>query len=346
MRRIGNWQIEGVIGQGGQGVTYLVHRIGESGGFVLKRLKNQNRLARFKMEIQALERLKHPHITKIIDYELPVGGTSKNCFYVAEHCSKGDLGTVDLVGMDLLEKLRLFRQACDAVAAAHSKKLLHRDLKPANILMRSDGSLAVGDFGLCLDIDQLGERQTETSEAVGARFYMAPENEGGRNKNPQACGDCYSLGKLLYFMLSGRNLPRERYREPSYSLIGPDCEQGMHFVYELFDKSIQEDPAKRFQNAKEFLMELDGVIKGIEQSAHVLDLNVKQACLYCRSGIYQQRLLTGPNYKSGANSDAFRFWGNNSMGQKDIMALVCDTCGNVQLFRLDLGQAVKWSNLS
>jgi hypothetical protein len=175
---------------------------------------------------------------------------------------------------------------------------------------------------------------------------MAPELEGGRDEDSQPSCDCYSLGKLLYYVISGRDLPRERHREQKYSLLKPDCDQGLHFVYELFDKSIQEDLTKRFQSAKEFLEELEGVMDGIERSAHVLDLNVKQRCLYCRSGIYQQHLLTGPSYRSSPKADAFRFWGINHMGEKDTMAVVCDTCGNVQLFRLDLAPRGKWTDLS
>jgi serine/threonine protein kinase len=324
------------LDQGGQGVTYVVHRIGDLDKFVLKKLKNQKRLDRFKLEIEALRKLNHPNIIKVIDYELRSADKATSCYYVSEYCPKGDLSKVDLAGMALLDKLRLFRQVCEAMAAAHRKNLMHRDLKPANILMRSDGSVVVADFGLCLDLSQLEERQTRTSEAVGPRLYMAPELEAGRDENPQPSSDCYSLGKLLYYIMSGRGLPRERHREQKYSLLKPECDQGLHFVYELFDKSIQEDPASRFQTAKEFLMELDGVMDGIERSAHVLDLNVKQHCLYCRSGFYQKQLLTGPSHRNDTKSDAFRFWGTNHMGERDMMALVCNTCGNVQLFRLDL----------
>ena len=324
----------------------MVHRTGQTEKFVLKRLKNPSRLGRFRAEIEALTRLNHPNIIKIVDWELSSGDRPGVCFYVSEFCSKGDLSKVDVQSRPFLDKLRLFRQVCDAVAAAHAKNLLHRDLKPANILMRANGSLAVGDFGLCLDLNMVDERLTETTEAVGPRLYMAPELEGGRDEDPQANRDCYSLGKLLYFFVSGRHLVRERHYEADYNLLRPDCEQGLHFVYQLLDKSVHIDPRRRFPNAEEFLMELDRVIDGVERSAHVLDLNVKQRCVYCRSGIYQPRLLAVPAQPGGHNTAPFAFWGNNCMDGKDWMALVCDTCGNVQLFRPDLAMPDGWKNLS
>jgi len=347
MESFGRWRVEGSLDEGGQGWTYLVRpKDGGTETFALKRLKNPKRVERFRQEIQALVTLSHPNIVRIVDHSLPDAGSSV-CYYVTEFCSKGDLSKADLQQITLLRKLRLFRQVCAAVAAAHAKRLLHRDLKPANILMREDGSLAVADFGLCLDLSQIEHRMTGTTEPIGPRLYMAPELEGGRDEDPQPTCDSYSLGKLLYYFVAGRHVVREYHRQPEYSLLTPGCEEGLHFVYELLDRSVREDPSQRFQDAQEFLMELDNVIDGIERSAHVLDLSVKQRCTYCRSGTYQLQLLTGPTYGSPVSqrTSAYKFWGLNDMGNRDWMGLVCDTCGNVQMFRPDLAPRNQWKNV-
>src|SRR5438093_13693316 len=124
MKTIGQWQVEAVLGEGGQGWTYVVHRTGEVAKFALKKLKNPNRLGRFRTEIEALRRLNHPNIIKVIDYELP-SAQKASFYYVSEYCSKGNLNMVDLRGMLLLDKLRLFRQICEAMAEAHTNNLMH-----------------------------------------------------------------------------------------------------------------------------------------------------------------------------------------------------------------------------
>src|SRR6202049_3583824 len=234
------WKIVEPLPEGGQGWVYLVQRSDGSDPdfYVLKRLKNKNRLARFEREVTALHKLSHPGILKIVEASISGGDP----FYVAEYCEKGDLTKQDLSRKSLLEKLFLYRETCDAIAAAHQARVVHRDLKPQNVLIRKDESVAVGDFGLCLDLSDNDDRDTPSLEAVGPRNYMAPELEDGRVDDLEPSSDCYSLGKLLYFTLSGRSFSREKHRHTSYDLRSHDCEQGMHFVYEVLDKTIQLEP--------------------------------------------------------------------------------------------------------
>lgn len=342
-----NWQIIRSLGEGGQGRTFVVKSTDPADEtlYVMKKLKNKNRIKRFAKEIDALRRLSHEHVVRIVsctdDFESP--------FFVTEYCAQGDLSKCSLTDLSIRARLVLFRQICSAMAAAHKAGFIHRDLKPANILVRSENDLAVADFGLCLDFNDADDRLTATAEAVGPKDYIAPELEGGRIDDPKPSCDSYSLGKLLYYFLAGRTVPRERHREPTYSLLSSWTDPDMYHVYELLDHSIVERPERRFANASDFLTALDGVIEKIDRKAHVLDLNVRQSCLYCVEGIYQLQLLHEPAaYETGrpAQKSGHRFWGTNDLDAKPWMALVCDTCGNVQLFRRDLSaDPDRWKNL-
>jgi serine/threonine protein kinase len=306
------WTLGKPIAEGGQGWTYKVRRNSEEDGewFVFKRLKNADRADRFNSEIKALRALRHPGILQITED----GARDGKPYYIAEYCGNGDLSKRNLNGVTTLDKLLLFRQICSAVAAAHTAKIVHRDIKPSNILVRTDGSIAVGDFGLCLHLDA-GERLTITEEAVGARYYMAPEMEDGRRDDVTPAADVYSLGKILYFLFAGRSFSREKHRDHNYDLTQPaggQPESGIQFVYEVLDKSIAESPKSRFENASTLITAVDGVIRRIALNAHVLDLNVNQPCLYCVDGEYQQ--LQG----SQANVQG--------------MVLACRRCGNIQHF--------------
>jgi len=337
------WKIVDSLPEGGQGWTYRARRSAgpDQGMYVLKRLKNPKRLARFQKEIEALKKLSHPGILRIIET------FQEGSVYVAEYCEKGDLAKADLSGKTVPARLRLYREICDAMAAAHRAGIIHRDLKPQNILIRGDGSIAVGDFGLCIDLADLENRPTSSSEAVGPRHYIAPELEDGRDADPKPSSDCYSLGKLLYFILGGRSFARERQGDAEYDLRKSDGDPNFHFVYEILDKTIATKPSDRYENAGELLAALDGVILRIEQNAHVLNMGVPQHCLYCRSGRYQLRLYTPGKPATLSDrimGDAFGFWGNNYMGEKSWMILVCDNCGNVQMFRPDLAGRDKWKH--
>lgn len=279
------WKMQGPLGEGGQGWTYKVRRSKspDRNLYVLKRLKNNDRLRRFRTEIAALTKLQHTGILKIVD----TSEESEVPFFVAEYCEGRDLSKTNLSGKSILAKLHIFRQVCDAVAAAHTANILHRDLKPPNIFIRSDDSVVVGDFGLCIDLNDLKERATQTLEAVGAERYIAPEVAKGRVLEPQPSSDLYSLGKVLYFILSGRTLIREEYGEGEDDLRTRDAGPAMHFVYELFDKTIKERPQDRFQSAADLLYALDTVIERVQLKAHLLKPSTRQHCMFCVVGEYR-----------------------------------------------------------
>jgi serine/threonine protein kinase len=208
---------------------------------------------------------------------------------------------------------------CDAVAAAHNTGILHRDLKPQNIFIRKDGSIAVGDFGLCIDLNDMKERATHTLEGVGADRYIAPEVAKGRVEEPQPSVDLYSLGKVLYFMLSGKTLLWEEYTEGGDDLRTPNAAPSVHFIYEIFDKTITKRPEDRFQTAADLLTALDGVIERVQSKAHILNTSIRQPCMFCVVGEYRGQTTTVNQFM-----------------------YVCSKCGNIQHFMVPSHQKAWW----
>ena len=197
------------LDKGGQAQTFLVSHAEEPKGprRVAKLLSNprEERKLRFLQEIEVTETFDHPNVVR----SLGRGETTKSKwpYFVMPYY---ELGTLEKNHEHLgspLHLLRIFLAICKGVGYAHSKALIHRDLKSANIFMAQPVLPVVGDFGLCYraDEDQDG-RNTQTSEAVGARKYMPPEWREGRHDRPSATGDIYSLGKILYWMFKGTSM--------------------------------------------------------------------------------------------------------------------------------------------
>jgi len=191
------WEIVENIGEGGQAHAFIVRDVKGDGPtvYVLKRLKNLERLERFKREIEAVRNLNHPNIVRLIDFDVD----APKPYLVTEYCSGGSLDKAEpFWKKSPVIALELFQQICEGVGFAHSQGVIHRDIKPSNIYLRNaDGPAVIGDFGICY-IEQNGERLTLTEEAVGPRIFMAPELEGGRLEDISKKSDTYSLGKVLY----------------------------------------------------------------------------------------------------------------------------------------------------
>src|ERR1044072_632440 len=184
------WEIVKQLAEGGQAHTFLVNDTSTGQSGVLKRLKNPNRLPRFEQEVATLRSLDHPKVLRLIDANV----TAPKPYLVSEYCALGSLEDqkAAIAAQSISERLTLFAQIVEGVAAAHSVGVIHRDLKPSNIFVRSARDLVVGDFGVCFI--QTQERLTETVEAVGARYYMAPELADGRAEDIKPAADVYSLG--------------------------------------------------------------------------------------------------------------------------------------------------------
>jgi serine/threonine protein kinase/WD40 repeat protein/type II secretory pathway pseudopilin PulG len=208
--RIGSYKLLEQIGVGGSGsVVYSAQRGDPIRHFVaIKILDSAAReiIARFEAERQALALMDHPNIAKVMD----AGATEKGHPYfvmelvrgrnIKDHCEDNPLPTRD--------KLLLFLQVCHAVHHAHQKGIIHRDIKPSNILVTSlDGApvVKVIDFGIAKATQPLTDKTVFTSfhHFIGTPAYMSPEQMELGGVDVDVCTDIYSLGVLLYELLTG-----------------------------------------------------------------------------------------------------------------------------------------------
>ncbi len=223
----GRWRVvSGDLGEGGQSVILrVVDDYGEyNGEFALKRIRNPWRHQRFQNEITAIKRLEHPNIIKLIDHSAldDVNSNNDKQFLVMPIAEGKDLGKPSrykLYSGALDSVLLVSITIAKALQVAHLANVIHRDIKPENILFTGDGhDLWIADFGICLLREQ--PRNTPDGEVVGPQNYMAPELEAGGNLEVTPAADIYSLGKVIYFMISGGIvIPRERLHEKRYSAI-------------------------------------------------------------------------------------------------------------------------------
>jgi serine/threonine protein kinase len=191
------------LGRGGMGVVYKARQIQLDRLVALKMLlaggsAGQADLTRFKTEAEAIARLNHPNVVQV--YE--VGEHGGVPFFSLEFCPGGSLDR-NLAGTPLEPKVaaKLMQSLAEAMRVAHQANVIHRDLKPANVLLSTDGTPKITDFGLARKLDEAGH--TRTGQVMGTPSYMAPEQaEGKKGVGPAA--DIYALGAILYECLVGR----------------------------------------------------------------------------------------------------------------------------------------------
>ncbi len=201
----GRYHVQRFIGEGAKKRVYLAHDTRLDRDVAIALIKTEGLddagLIRVRREAQAMGRLgDHPHIVTVYD----TGDEAGQPYIVSQHMAGG---SVD----DLLQRARNYRppldqvlrtaeQICQALEHAHARSVVHRDLKPGNVWLTADGTAKLGDFGLAVAFDR--PRLTAAGMMVGTVAYMPPEQALGRP--PEARSDLYSLGAMLYEMVTGR----------------------------------------------------------------------------------------------------------------------------------------------
>jgi serine/threonine protein kinase len=273
----GRWKtVPGVppLGEGGQSVVFPVVDVrGEyQGHWALKRVLNPARHERFRNEIEAIKRLRHPSIIKLIDHSALDDDAEKQ-FLVMPIADGGDLskrGRIELYRETLDGALLVAKQIANGLRAAHANNVLHRDIKPQNILFTGRGhDIWISDFGICLLRGQ--DRTTPTPEVVGPRAFMAPELEDGGKLEVTPAADIYSLGKVIYYMVSGGiMLPRERLHEEQHSRIF-DRGERYRLLHHLLMRMVSP-LSSRLQTMEDVIRDLEN-IQAWERNAQLLPIS-------------------------------------------------------------------------
>ncbi len=204
--RLGNYEILEEIGRGGMGVIYRARQRHSRRIVALKRVlsyhtDSRDTLARFRREAEAAASLDHPNILPIYEVGQSDDGVP---FFSMKYASGGSLQEVGpALRGDPREIVRLLAKVARAVQHAHRQGILHRDLKPANILLDGRGEPLVSDFGLAKWLDASSDL-TRTLTIFGTPGYIAPEQAEGPAANLKPAADIYSLGAILFDLLTGR----------------------------------------------------------------------------------------------------------------------------------------------
>lgn len=272
---IGSYHIESEIARGGMGVVYRARQQGLDRPVALKLissgvLASREERRRFRIEAEAAARLHHPGIIAI--HEI---GSWQGYEYFSMTLVDGPTlqSVVDAKCFDDASSARIVRDIATAVAYAHRAGIVHRDLKPDNILISEDGRPMVTDFGLA-KWHRDGTLMTRTGQVLGTPNYMSPEQAGGR-ADCDIAADIYSLGAILYALMTGRPphvgtnaaevlrsvlqdepvAPRHHRRD-----VSPVLEQ-------ICLKAIRYEPASRYRDADALADDLDRYLSGESTSA-------------------------------------------------------------------------------
>lgn len=244
-----------LLGQGGMGAVYKARQKHLDRLIALKVIPPEAATdpafaERFAREARALARLNHPNIVTVYDF-----GQSKGVYFLLMEFVDGlNLRQTMASGnLSPQEALAIVPHICDALQYAHDQGIVHRDVKPENVLLDKTGRVKIADFGLAKLLTQspMDYTLTHSMQVMGTPRYMAPEQiEHPTEVDHRA--DIYSLGVMFYEMLTGE-LPMGRFAPPSQK-VQIDIR-----IDEIVLRSLEKEPAKRYQHASDVKTELETV---------------------------------------------------------------------------------------
>lgn len=263
----GRYEIQEQIGGGGMALVYKAHDVLLNRNVAVKVLRQQfvhdeEFIRRFRREAQSAASLSHPNVVSIYD----VGQEDETHYIVMEYVEGSNLNEVILerAPLQAQEAVHIALQICDALEHAHHHQIIHRDIKPHNILIGKNNRVKVTDFGIARAVTS--STITQTGSVVGSVHYFSPEHAKGVNTGEKS--DLYSLGIVLYQMLTGR-LPflgespisvalkhlQEEFEPPRR--VNPHIPQSLE---NIILRSMRKDPAERYASAEEMIEDLDSCL--------------------------------------------------------------------------------------
>lgn len=268
---IPGFSIQSVLGRGGMGIVFRASQV-RLGRVVAMKIAIAGSYAsrqdreRFQREAEAIAAIKHPNIVQI--YE--VGEAGGLPYFTMEYVEGGNLAQkMGGVPLPMHDAATLLMTMARAVASAHKTGIVHRDLKPANVLITNDGAPKISDFGLAR---RLGEQNgiTRTGVAIGTPSYMAPEQAQVTPNSIGPAADVYSLGAILYEMLTGRPPFRaESHVQTIQQLLSQDAVRPSRLNSDVsvdLDticlKCLQKNPGQRYESAGHLAEDLQRFLNG------------------------------------------------------------------------------------
>ena len=291
LESVAGYEILKVLGRGAMGVVYKARQRGLKRLVALKMIlsgehASEQDLARFQAEANAVALLQHPGIVQI--YE--IGEDNGRPFFSLEFVDGLSLHKkLQESPMAPREAAELMHKMADAMAYAHQRGIIHRDLKPANVLLTSDGIPKIGDFGLAKSIDDDESGITRTGTVMGTPSYMSPEQGMGLTAEIGPLADVYSLGAMLYDMLTGRppfrgtsvmdTLQQLKTREPVPPIqLQPNVPRDLETICL---KCLQKEKHKRYASASALADDLQRFLDGRAILARPIS-KLEQFWRFCR----------------------------------------------------------------
>src|SRR5438132_8543294 len=268
---LGNYQILEEIGRGGMGVIYRARQRHSRRVVALKRIlschaDSRETLMRFRREAQAAANLDHPNILPI--YE--VSESEGLPFFSMKFAGGGSLlEAAPMLRREPRRAVALMAKVARAVQYAHVQGILHRDLKPGNILLDGGGEPLVSDFGLAKWL-QPNSDLTRTPSIFGTPGYIAPEQVNGSNGNLTPAADLYSLGAVLFHLLTGRppftgehalKVIQQASEKPAPKLrsVAPALDRDLETICA---KCLEHEPQARYRSAGDLAEDLERWLHG------------------------------------------------------------------------------------
>jgi eukaryotic-like serine/threonine-protein kinase len=279
--KLGRYEIRRKIGAGGMGEVFLAHDKQLDRNVALKVLLpefccDEERVGRFKLEARTVSGLNHPNIITIHE----IGEENERLYIATEFVDGVTLREkIERGDISLFDAIFIAEQVADALSVAHEARIIHRDIKPENIMIRHDGIVKILDFGLAkpsLLPNKAGAEdetvrlvKTQPGMVMGSVRYMSPEQARGKETDQRT--DVWSLGVVLYEMLTGKNpFEGETVSDSLAALIHTEpagVEDVPEELSRIIRKTLRKNAAERYHNIKDFALDLKDLRVGLEHDS-------------------------------------------------------------------------------